>query len=61
MQAHDELIKKLMQRPGVRFEVERIEKEESALLDARLKASQLAGLVGDLVLPEKTVICSIEK
>ena len=33
-----------MQRPGVKAEVERIEREESALLDALLKARQEAGL-----------------
>lgn len=44
MQTHDQLVKKLMRRPGVRKEVERIEREESALLDALLKARQDAGL-----------------
>lgn len=44
MQTHDQVIKKLMQRPGVKAEVERIEREESALLDALLKARQEAGL-----------------
>ena len=44
MQTHDQLVKKLMRRPGVRAEVERIEREESALLDALLKARQDAGL-----------------
>lgn len=44
MQAHDKLVKKLMARPGVRAEVERIEREEAALLDALLKARQDAGL-----------------
>lgn len=44
MQTHDQVIKKLMQRSGVRAEVERIEREESALLDALLKARQDAGL-----------------
>ena len=44
MQTHDQLIKKLMRRPGVRAEVERIEREEGALLDALLKARQEAGL-----------------
>ena len=44
MQVHDQLIKKLMRRPGVRAEVERIEREEAALLDALLKARQAAGL-----------------
>ena len=44
MRTHDQVIKKLMQRPGVQAEVERIEREESALLDALLKARQEAGL-----------------
>jgi ribosome-binding protein aMBF1 (putative translation factor) len=44
MQTHDQLIKKLMRRQGVRSEVERIEREEGALLDALLKARQQAGL-----------------
>lgn len=44
MRTHDQVIKKLMQRPGVRAEVERIEREESVPLDALLKARQEAGL-----------------
>jgi len=44
MRTHDQLIKKLMRRQGVRSEVERIEREEGALLDALLKARQQAGL-----------------
>jgi DNA-binding XRE family transcriptional regulator len=44
MRTHDQLIKKLMRRPGVRAEVERIEREESALLEALLKARLEAGL-----------------
>jgi DNA-binding XRE family transcriptional regulator len=44
MQTHDQLIRKLMRRPGVRAEVERIEREEAVLLDALLKARQAAGL-----------------
>ena len=44
MRTHDQVIKKLMRRPGVQAEVERIEREESALLDALLKARQEAGL-----------------
>ena len=44
MQTHDQLVKKLLRRPGVRFEVERIEREEGVLLDALLKARQDAGL-----------------
>lgn len=44
MRTHDQVIKKLMRRPGVRAEVQRIEREEAALLDALLKARQEAGL-----------------
>ena len=44
MQTHDQLIKKLLRRPGVRAEFERIEREEGLLLDALLKARQDAGL-----------------
>lgn len=44
MQTHSQLVGKLMRRPAVRAEVERIEREEGALLDALLKARQKAGL-----------------
>jgi ribosome-binding protein aMBF1 (putative translation factor) len=44
VRTQEQLVKKLMQRPGVRAEVERLEREESALLDALLKARQDAGL-----------------
>lgn len=44
MQTHDQLVKKLLRRPGVCAEVERIEQEEGALPDALLKARQAAGL-----------------
>ena len=44
MQTHDQLVKKLLRRPGVRAEVERIERDEGVLLDALLKARQAAGL-----------------
>ena len=44
MQTHDQLVKKLMQRPGVATEVARIEREEGVLLDALLKARIEAGL-----------------
>lgn len=44
MRTHDQIVKKLLSRPGVRAEVERIERDESALLDALLKARQDAGL-----------------
>ena len=44
MLTHDQLIKKLMKRPAVKAEVERIDREESVLLDALLKARHEAGL-----------------
>ena len=44
MRTHDQLVAKLMRRPGVRQEVERIEREEGVLLDILLKARQEAGL-----------------
>ena len=44
MDTHEQLVKKLMRRPGVKAEVERIEREEGVLLDALLKARQDAGL-----------------
>ena len=44
MQTHEQLVAKLMRRPGVRKEVERIEREEGELLDLLLKARHDAGL-----------------
>lgn len=44
MRTHDQIVAKLMRRPGVRKEVERIEQEEGALLDLLLKARHDAGL-----------------
>lgn len=44
MRTHDQLVSKLMRRPGVRKEVESIEREEGALLDLLLKARHEAGL-----------------
>jgi predicted transcriptional regulator len=44
MATHQEVVKKLMKRPGVKAEVERIEREEGVLLDALLKARLSAGL-----------------
>jgi DNA-binding XRE family transcriptional regulator len=44
MDTHDQVVKKLMRRPGVRSEVERLERGEFALLDALLKARREAGL-----------------
>ena len=44
MQTHEQLVAKLMRRPGVRKEVERIEREEGDLLDILLKARHDAGM-----------------
>lgn len=44
MTTHEQVIAKLMRRPGVSKEVERLEREEGALLDQLLKARQEAGL-----------------
>ena len=44
MRTHDQVVAKLLRRPGVRKEVERIERDEGALLDLLLKARQEAGL-----------------
>ena len=44
MRTHDQVVVKLMSRPGVRKEIERIEREEGALLDLLLKARHDAGL-----------------
>lgn len=44
MPTHDQVVAKLMRRPAVRKEVERLDKEEGALLDQLLKARQDAGL-----------------
>ena len=44
MRTHDQVVAKLMRRPGVRKEVGRIEREEGVLLDLLLKARHAAGL-----------------
>jgi len=44
MKTHEQVVRKLIRRPGMRAEVERLEREEFALLDALLKARQDAGL-----------------
>jgi DNA-binding XRE family transcriptional regulator len=44
MRTHEQVVRKLLRRPGVRAEVERFEREEGALLDALLKARFAAGL-----------------
>ena len=44
MKKHDQLVKALMERSGVKTEVDRIEREEATLLDTLLKARHEAGL-----------------
>ena len=44
MRTHEQIVEKLISRPGVRAEVERLEREEFALLDVLLNARQEAGL-----------------
>lgn len=44
MRTHDEILAKLLERRGVRKEVERIERDEAVLLDILLKARHDAGL-----------------
>ena len=44
MHTHNQLIKKMMRRAGVKAEVDRIEREEGELLDSLLKARHDAGL-----------------
>ena len=44
MRTHEQVVEKLLRRPGVRKEVERIERDESALLDVLLRARHEAGL-----------------
>jgi DNA-binding XRE family transcriptional regulator len=65
MQTHDQLVKKLLRRPGVRAEVERIEQEEGALLDALLKARQAAGLtqaqVAELMGTQAPAVARLER
>jgi hypothetical protein len=43
MKTHDEVVKALIERSGVRTEAQRIEREEGELLGALLKARQEAG------------------
>ncbi|MBK9360817.1 MAG: helix-turn-helix transcriptional regulator [Rubrivivax sp.] len=44
MRTHDDVVARLMRRPAVRQEVERIERDQGALLDILLKARHVAGL-----------------
>ena len=65
MQTHDQLVKKLMRRPGVRAEVERIERDETVLLDALLKARQDACLtqaqVAELMGTQAPAVARLER
>ena len=44
MRTHEQVVSKLLRRPGVRKEIDRIEREEGELLDQLLKARHDAGL-----------------
>ena len=65
MQTHDQLVKKLMRRAGVRSEVERIERDETVLLDALLKARQDACLtqaqVAELMGTQAPAVARLER
>ena len=65
MQTHDQLVKKLLRRPGVRAEVERIERDEAVLLDALLKARQDAHLtqaqVAELMGTQAPAVARLER
>jgi DNA-binding XRE family transcriptional regulator len=65
VQTHDQLVAKLMRRPGVSAEVERIERDESVLLDALLKARQEAGLtqaqVAELMGTQAPAVARLER
>jgi DNA-binding XRE family transcriptional regulator len=65
VQTHDQLVKKLMRRPGVRAEVEHIERDETVLLDALLKARQEACLtqaqIAELMGTQAPAIARLER
>ena len=65
MQTHDEIVSKLLKRPGVRKEVERIERDEGVLLDILLKARHDAGLtqaqVAELMGTQPPAIARLER
>ena len=65
MRTHDQVVAKLMRRPGVRKEVERIEREEGALLDLLLKARHDAGLtqaqVAELMGTQPPAVARLER
>jgi DNA-binding XRE family transcriptional regulator len=44
MRTHEQLVAAMLRRPGVKAELDRIEREEGELLDSLLKARHEAGL-----------------
>jgi hypothetical protein len=44
MRTHNELVKAILCKPGVKDEVERVEREEGQLLNTQLKIAQQVGL-----------------
>ena len=44
MKTHDQIVEALLKRPGVKAEVERIERAEAGLLDTLLRVRREAGL-----------------
>ena len=65
MRTHEQIVARLMRRPGVRKEVERIEREEGALLDQLLEARQQAGLtqaqVAELMGTQAPAVARLER
>lgn len=65
MRTHDEVVAKLMRRPGVRKEVKRIERDEGVLLDILLKARNEAGLtqaqVAELMGTQAPAVARLER
>ncbi|AFL73667.1 helix-turn-helix domain-containing protein [Thiocystis violascens] len=61
MRTHDEVVSKLMQRPGVCQEVERIEREEGVLLDILLRARQEAGLSQERMGTQAPAVARLER
>ncbi len=65
MRTHEQVIDELMSRPGVRREVERIERDEASLLDLLLKARHEAGLtqaqVAERMGTQATAVARLER
>jgi len=65
VKTHDQLVRKLVRRPGVRAELARIERDESLLLDALLKARQEACLtqaqVAELMGTQAPAVARLER